>query len=107
MLPDTTVPAPAAPVFVAAFGREGSPAGVRMLDQLRAAGIPAVTDYDATTLKALLRQADRYGSPITIILGDDEAAKGRTVLRDMKTKEQSEVPLTDVLSTLQKRLGTA
>ncbi|HEU4686659.1 MAG TPA: histidine--tRNA ligase, partial [Nitrospira sp.] len=73
MLPDARVPRPSPSVYVAAFGPEGGPAGLRLLDDLRRAGLSASTDYRATTLKAHLRQADRAGSRFAVLLGDDEA----------------------------------
>ena len=93
MLPETAVPAPAPTVFVAGFGVRGAAGGLRLLEELRQAGIPAQTDYGATTLKALLRQADRHGARFAAIIGDDEVAKGHLILRDMQSKAQQEVPL--------------
>ncbi len=93
MLPPSTRLAEPALVFVAAFGKEGSAAGLRLLHELRLRGVPADTDYRAKTLKALLRQADKRQAAYTLLVGDDEAARGAVVLRNMQSKEQTEVPL--------------
>jgi len=100
MLPDTAVPPAPAAVFVAGFGAEGSKRGLRLLEELRQAGIPAETDYAATTLKALLRQADRRGLRYAAILGDDEVTKGALILRHMQTKAQQELPLASAASSI-------
>ncbi|MBA5866822.1 MAG: histidine--tRNA ligase [Nitrospira sp. CR1.3] len=100
MLPDRSLPPGIPPVYVAAFGPEGGPAGIRLLEELRRAGISAVTDYRSTTLKAHLRQADRAGSRYTILLGDDEARRGSVVVRNMDTKAQSDVSFADISRSL-------
>ncbi|MEW6543935.1 MAG: histidine--tRNA ligase [Nitrospirota bacterium] len=107
MLPDSAVPAPARPVFVAAFGAHGQPAGLKILDGLRARGIPADTDYRASSLKALLRQADRLNASFAVIVGDDEVKHGRVIVRNMASKEQEELPLEGAASALAARLSPA
>ncbi|OQW30353.1 MAG: histidine--tRNA ligase [Nitrospira sp. SG-bin1] len=80
-------------VYVAGFGGQGAAAGLTALEELRLSGIHAVSDFRSATLKAHLRQADRLGCRFTLILGDDEAAKGSAMLRDMETKAQYNVDL--------------
>jgi histidyl-tRNA synthetase len=104
MLPDTSVPSPVKSVFIAAFGPQGSQAGLRLLDELRARGVPAETDYRAKTLKNLLKQADRLQVDYCVIVGDDEAAKGSAILRHMQTKEQQDIPLSGAAETLSERV---
>ncbi|MGH7229444.1 MAG: histidine--tRNA ligase [Nitrospiraceae bacterium] len=107
MLPDAAVPAPPMMVFVAAFGAQGAPAGLRLLHEIRALGVRADTDYRASTLKAHLRQADRLGAAFTLIVGDDEVSKGCLLLRNMRTKEQEELPLSTAVKALAARLKSA
>jgi len=106
MLPATAVPPPPKGVFVAGFGAAGAPAGFRILSDLRRLGIRADTDYRASNLKGLLRQADRHGAALSVIVGDDEVANGRAIVRNMATKEQEELPLSAVSQVLAKRLTT-
>lgn len=96
MLPDQSLPRALPSVYVAAFGSAGGSAGVLLLEQLRRAGVTAQTDYRSTTLKAHLRQADRAGSRFAVLLGDDEVMNGSAVVRDMETKAQETVPLSDL-----------
>ena len=104
MLPDSVVlPGPKL-VAVAAFGPQGASLGVRILNDLRSLGVPADTDSRATSLKAHLRQADRMGASYVIMIGDDEVAKGRALIRNMMTKEQEEIPLSTVAHHLAERL---
>ncbi|UVT15994.1 MAG: histidine--tRNA ligase [Nitrospira sp.] len=80
-----------AAVYVAGFGTLGAVAGLSALEELRLAGMQAVSDFRSSTLKAHLRQADRLGCRFALILGDDEVAKGTAVLRNMVTKTQHEL----------------
>jgi histidyl-tRNA synthetase len=80
-------------VYVAGFGGQGAAAGFTALEELRLTGLQAVSDFRSTTLKAHLRQADRLRCRFTLIIGDDEVAKGSGVLRDMETKVQYDVSL--------------
>ncbi len=106
MLPDQTVPSGSFSVYVAAFGSEGAPLGITVLEQLRCAGVPALTDYRSGTLKAHLRQADRAGARFAVLLGDDEAKAGSVVVRNMQSKAQDTVSVGD-LSQYFSRLITA
>jgi histidyl-tRNA synthetase len=96
MLPEQSLRSPQPSVYVAAFGSDGSRAGVRLLDALRLAGVSAQTDYRSSTLKGHLRQADRSGCRFAILLGDDEAKSGSAVVRNMDSKAQETVVLSDI-----------
>lgn len=80
-------------IYVAGFGAYGAVAGLTALEELRLAGLQAVSDFRSVTLKAHLRQADRLGCRFTLIIGDDEVIKGAGILRDMETKVQHDVSL--------------
>lgn len=89
--------------YVAAFGEEGIKLGFALLDELRGVGISAQCDYRATTLKGHLRQADRSKCRYAILLGDDEAARGSVILRNLESKAQEELPLVGLTSLLKTR----
>lgn len=91
-------------IYVAGFGNHGTVAGLTALEELRLAGLRAVSDFRSTTLKAHLRQADRLASRFTLIIGDDEVVKGSAVLRDMKTKVQYDVNLSTLSPQIQSLL---
>jgi histidyl-tRNA synthetase len=104
LLPESILPPPVRTIYVAAFGQQGLSVGLRLLEDLRTAGVPTDRDPKAATLKVHLRQADRLGASHAVIVGDDEAAKGRVILRDMTTKVQEELPLESAARTLATRL---
>ena len=94
-------------IYVAGFGNHGTVAGLTALEELRLAGLRAVSDFRSTTLKAHLRQADRLASRFTLIIGDDEVVKGSAVLRDMETKVQHDVNLSMLSPQIQSLLPSS
>lgn len=93
-----------ATVYVAGFGVSGAPAGFSALEELRLAGISAVADFRATSLKSHLRQADRLAAGFALIIGDDEVDKGVGILRDMNTKNQYAVSLASLRGDVSSRI---
>ena len=87
--------------FIAGFGKAGKPRSFQLLWELRKGGIRADTDHKGTTLKALLRTADKLNADYSIILGDEEAAGETAILRNMTTKDQEVIRLEKILKKLQ------
>ena len=87
----------ARPVFVATIGEAARLPGLKLVADLRAAGIAADTDYLARSLKAQMKQANRLDARATVILGEDEVSQGVATVRDMATSQQETVPLGDVV----------
>ena len=52
------------------------------------------------SLKAQFKYADKTGSRYTVVIGDDEIAKGVVSLRDMQNSSQEEVKLEEVVNKL-------
>ena len=95
-----------ATVYVAGFGSHGSVKGSAALEELRRASIPAITDFRSSSLKSHLRQADRMAATYTLIIGDDEVAKGFGILRDMETKVQQDIDLASLTLQVSSLLRT-
>ena len=104
LLPETVLPPAPRRVYVAAFGEKANRVGLTLLDELRRSGIEAEMDVRSSTLKAHLRQADRLGVSYTVILGDDEAAGGLVLLRNMTAKSQESLSISTLPQLLAERL---
>jgi histidyl-tRNA synthetase len=83
-------------VFLAALGEEAQRKGFALAQELREAGIGVEMDYEGKSLKSQMRKADRLGTPLVVIIGEEELKKNRAILRDMATKSQEEVSLEEV-----------
>jgi histidyl-tRNA synthetase len=71
------------PVVVTVFDKGRLADYQRMVTELRAAGIAAELYLGAGGLKKQFRYADRRDSPVAVIAGGDEFARGEVSLKDM------------------------
>ena len=55
---------------------------------------------EARSLKSQMRRADKLKAVSVLIVGEDELAKGKAVLRDMASKQQAEIDLDGIESEL-------
>ncbi len=86
--------------FVVALGDAArQPAHVLARD-LRHAGLTALVDYDARSLRAQMKRADRSGARRVLILGDDELARGEVTVKDMASGDQATVGRAEVVGRL-------
>ena len=106
MLPETGADVTPPKVYIAAIGDEAVRIGQRLADGLRKDGISAERDYSPGGLKNQMKKADRSGASFTVIIGEDEVAKGAAILRDMKTREQSEVNFERLVEELKTRTSS-
>ena len=60
--------------------------------ELRAAGVRADRSYDQRSMRAQMKQADRSGAAIALIVGEKEVADGTVTVRRMADAVQETVP---------------
>jgi len=72
---------------------------------LRDAGMAAETDHQGRSLKSQFKQADRLGARLVVVVGPDELAQGMVTVRDMGTKEETQVPLGEIAGRVGTLLG--
>ena len=88
------------PLFIAALGEAADRASFGWTTALRKAGIWVEVDYASKGLKSQMKKAGRLGAQKVLIVGDNELSTDRGILRDMITREQTEVDLSKVVETL-------
>lgn len=98
-----TLPSPQ--VLIAHLGEQAKLMGLKLVGEMRAAGIGALVSFGDRSLKSQLRQADRAGAAFALIIGEREAEAGQVAVRDMAEGEQHSVALEEVTSWLSQRLG--
>lgn len=112
------------PVVVLVMDREAMAGYQTMVSELRAAGIPAELYLGGSGMKAQVKYADKRGSPIAVIEGGDERARGEVTLKDLvlgaelaaKIKDNAEwraarpaqlsVPRTELVARVREMMGT-
>ena len=72
--------------------------------ELRKKGISTEKDYFEKSLKAQMKAADRFDVKFTLILGEEELANNKIIVKEMATSEQKEIPIDDILSYLERGL---
>ncbi len=87
-------------VFLITLGEPAKSAGVKILNQLRASGIPSEMDYLGRSLKAAMRAANDAGARYVLILGEDELKKNVISLKDMLNSTQKEINIEDLTKEL-------
>lgn len=92
-------------VYVMPLGDEARDLGMQIVAMLRANGFSVDMDYAGRGLKGQFKSADRFHATYSMILGEDEVKGEYVQLKDNRTKEQTKVPLEDIVSTLEKGLG--
>jgi histidyl-tRNA synthetase len=91
-------------LFIAVLGEETCKEAYRLANQLHLERIRAELDYEGKSLKSQMRRADKLKVRYVLILGEDELKRGKAVLRNMKTKSQEEIAISDLLNIIKKKV---
>jgi histidyl-tRNA synthetase len=87
-------------VYLITLGEEAKKQGLKILDDLRSAGLPCDTDYENKSLKGAMRTANDLSARFVLILGENELKNNSVTLKDMASSEQREVPLEKIIAEL-------
>lgn len=79
--------------------------GLRFVQQLRDAGVPAVLDYNGRSLKAQLREADKALVRFVAILGEAEMKQGALTIKDLEQGIQESVSFEKFVDTMKQKIG--
>jgi histidyl-tRNA synthetase len=98
---EVPVPPPPAPLaFVVTSGEAARERAVTLGDRLRRERIPTLVATGNRSFRAQMRQAGNSGAAWTVMLGDDELAKGEAKLKNMATGDEEFVPFDAVPARL-------
>ena len=89
-----------ADIFIAALGEKAQEKAFEWSCAFGITGIQAETDMANGSLKSQMKKADRSGADYVLIIGDKELEQGAAVLRNMTTKEQTEILMENVLESV-------
>jgi histidyl-tRNA synthetase len=80
-------------LFIAALGGDARDIAFKLMGELQIKGFGVEIDYDGKSLKSQLRRADKFNSRFTLVVGEDEIARGTAQLKDMDAGTQSDMGL--------------
>jgi histidyl-tRNA synthetase len=86
--------------YIVPLGEKALKRSMRILMDLREAGVIADMDYLEGSLKAGLRRADSKGAKFCLIIGDNELAKESCILKNMPERKQEEVKLSAIVEKI-------
>jgi len=84
-------------LFIAFMGEKAQAEAFRLMTLLQRRDVSVELDYEGKSLKSQLRRSDKFNSRFTLIIGDDELARGTAPLKNMAAGTQTEVALDDAL----------
>lgn len=87
-------------LFIAPLGEAAHRQLFPTLYHIRQKDIRSEIGLATAPLKRQMKQADRLGAEFVLIVGDNELAEGKVILRNMATKAQLEIPLEHLLDGL-------
>ena len=90
--------------FVTFMGNHGVEA-FSLVEALRNSGLKADMDHCGRSLKAQFKFANKTGAPVTATIGDDEAAAQSVKLKNMNTREERTVPVSEAAAAVRAMLG--
>ena len=91
-------------IYIAVTSPKAQELSFRLAMELRKKGISTEKDYFGKSLKAQMKAADRFDVKFTLILGEEELANNKIIVKEMATSEQKEIPIDDILSYLERGL---
>jgi histidyl-tRNA synthetase len=92
-------------VFVATVDDSTRTAAFKLACELRRAGIACDMDFMGRSLKSQLKHANRYPARFVAIIGEEEAAAGQVMLKDMQTGRQQLVAAETVPQLIYAEMG--
>lgn len=83
-------------VYVATLGEEALKESIKLIRELRHENLKVLNDFNPTSLKAQLRQADKWKAKFVLIIGEEELSGKRATVKNMSTGGQESVPFSEL-----------
>ncbi|MFC1655857.1 histidine--tRNA ligase [Patescibacteria group bacterium] len=92
-------------VFVAQLGKEAKKKCLKLIDELREAGLKTIGALGKGSMKQQLKLADKFDVPYTLIMGITEVREGTAIIRNMEKGSQEIVKFDQVIDELISKIG--
>tara|TARA_B100000315_G_scaffold117295_1_gene107538 strand:+ start:3826 stop:5082 length:1257 start_codon:yes stop_codon:yes gene_type:complete len=91
-------------VFIVSLGDTAKEVAFQLLNNLRMAAVPSDWSNNQGSLKSQMRKADRSAADFVLIIGENELKNEKLILRNMKTSQQEEMPLKNIVECVKSRI---
>ncbi len=95
------------PVLVTVFDESLRLASTALAADLRSAGLKVALYPAADKLAKQLKYADRIGSPVAVVIGPDELARGEVAVKQLAGRDQTSVKRGEVAGLIERMLAGA
>ena len=92
-------------LYIVTLGEDAKRVGVKLLTELRQAGIRSDIDYMDRKMKAQMKSADRLKARAVVVIGDEEVEEGVAMLRNMADRSQEKVPVAELIKSIENILA--
>jgi histidyl-tRNA synthetase len=92
-------------VWLISNGDAARDANLKLLAEMRAAGIIADMDLGRRSMKSQFKLADREKAAICVVVGEAELAANQAQVKDLNTGAQSPVPRDELIANLRRAVG--
>ncbi|MDO4868955.1 MAG: histidine--tRNA ligase [Bacillota bacterium] len=89
-------------VFIAFMGDGPKAFALKLMHDLRLAGVAVQMDVMGRNFKNQFKFANRLNAAKTVIIGENELNEGKLQIKDMESGEQTEVPIDSIMDELTK-----
>ena len=83
-------------VYVAVLGEKALKESIKLIRELRHENLTVLSDFNPSSLKAQLRQADKWNTKFALIIGEEEVSEKKAIVKNMKTGKQEIVPFSEL-----------
>lgn len=92
-------------LYVMPIGEEMLDEAFKIATEARMLGYSAEVPSQSAKLSSLFKKAERRGAKFALIIGEDELSKGNAQLKNLSSKEQKEIALSDLEKELDEAFG--
>lgn len=89
-------------LYITVIGDKAKKESFKLLDKLRNQGFRTEIDYLGRSVGSQMKSADRMNAEYTIIIGEDELNNNSATIRNMKSGDEKEIQLSNLLEEMKK-----
>lgn len=92
-------------IYVMPLGEGAKILAMQTAAALRISGYRVDMCFEEAKLGNMFKRAERKGAQFAVIIGEDEVKKQEVVIKNLATTEQSSVPVSKLIETINKEMG--
>ncbi len=91
-------------IYLTTIGEKAEIASFKLLEEFRRKGIKAEIDYMNRSVGGQMKSADRMNATYTVIIGENELENKRATVRNMKSGEEQEIDIDNLVNSIEKMI---